>query len=68
MKLEQYEKLREEKQFEPLWLDLLNASGYAGVLPSGGLVDRRYYPDAIPVQKNSIFGVAEPKEVNQIKQ
>lgn len=67
MTLEQYEKLREKKQFEPLWLDLLNASGYAGVLPSGGLVDRRYYPDAIPVQKNSMFGVLGPREVNPVK-
>lgn len=63
MKKQDYEQLIEKKQFEPLWLDLLNASGYAGVLPNGGLVDRRYYPEAVPVQANSIFGLNEPKEL-----
>jgi len=66
MTKEQYEKLRENKHFEPLWLELLNASGFAGVLPTGGIVDRRYYPEAIPVQKNTLFGVAEPKEIKRI--
>jgi len=42
----------------------LNASGYAGVTAEGELVDRRYNPDAIPVQKNSIFGTPTPKDLN----
>lgn len=32
-----------------------------GVLPNGKIVDRRYYPEATPIQKNSIFGTAKPK-------
>lgn len=62
MKKDLYEKARENKQYEILWFDLLNASGFAGVLPTGGIVDRRYYPEAHPVQKNSLFGVADPKK------
>ena len=67
MTKEQYEKLRDSGHFEPLWFDLLNASGFAGCLPNGGIVDRRYYPEAIPAQKNSLFGVANPKEINSPK-
>lgn len=38
--------------------------GYAGVVKGTGmLVDRRQHPDAIPVQKNTLLGVPEPKEV-----
>jgi len=62
MKKDLYEKAREKKQYEILWFDLLNASGFAGVLPTGEIVDRRYYPEAHPVQRNSLFGVADPKE------
>lgn len=43
------------------WILGLNASGYAGILPSGMLVDRREFPKAFPVQKNTMFGVVEPK-------
>lgn len=63
MKKETYELLKEKKAYDALWMDLLNASGYAGVLPSGEIVDRRYYPDAIPIEKNSVFGVVEPKKL-----
>ena len=41
----------------------INQSGYAGVLPTGGIVDRREFPEAIPVQKNSLFGIPEPKKI-----
>lgn len=37
-------------------------SGYAGVLPNGNIVDRREHPDAVPVQKNALFGTPAPKE------
>jgi hypothetical protein len=64
MTKEQYDKFRHDKEmYHILYMDLLNASGWAGVLPDGNLVDRRYYPDALPVQKNSMFGVAEPREL-----
>lgn len=41
----------------------LNKSGYAGINKQGQIVDRREFPDAVPVGKNSIFGVAEPKDL-----
>lgn len=63
MKSEDYNKLLEKGQIMPLYYDLLNASGWAGVTKSGMLVDRRYYPEAIPIQENSIFGVAKPRDV-----
>ena len=42
----------------------ISKSGYAGCLPNGSIVDRREYPDAVPVQKNSLFGIPEPKTVS----
>lgn len=68
MKKEQYIKLWESQEdnhkvYQALWFDLLNASGWAGVLPNGNIVDRRYFPEATPVQENSLFGVNKPKEV-----
>jgi hypothetical protein len=39
----------------------LTAAGWAGVMPNGNLVDRRENPNAIPVPKNSLLGVPEPK-------
>lgn len=39
----------------------LNASGYAGCDRNGQIVDRRKFPEAVPVQKNSLFGIPEPK-------
>lgn len=37
--------------------------GYGGVLPNGNVVDRRIYPDAIPIPANTLFGTPEPKQV-----
>lgn len=45
------------------WIKGLNASGYAGCLKNGNIVDRREFPDAIPVKRNSVFGVVEPKDL-----
>ena len=45
------------------WIQGLNASGYAGCNRKGTIVDRREFPDAFPVQKNSLFGVVTPKEL-----
>ncbi len=42
----------------------INASGYAGILPNGNIVDRRKHPKAIPVQENSLFGIPKPKPIN----
>lgn len=63
MTKEQYEMLREKGGYEALYIDLLNASGFAGCLQNGNIVDRRYRPDAYPIHKNSIFGVVPPKEI-----
>lgn len=41
----------------------INQSGYAGVLPNGNIVDRRKFSKAIPVQKNELLGIPEPKEL-----
>lgn len=38
-------------------------SGYGGVLPDGNIVDRRKYPNAIPLQKNEMLATPEPKEL-----
>lgn len=39
------------------------AEGYGGVLGNGNIVDRREHPTAIPISKNSLLGVPEPKPV-----
>lgn len=44
----------------------INKSGYAGVLPTGEIVDRRKHPEAIPVQENPLFGVPAPKKLVEL--
>jgi hypothetical protein len=39
------------------------ASGWAGVMPNGEIVDRRDYPTAVPIPANSLFGTPKPKKV-----
>ena len=41
----------------------INLSGYAGINPNGNIVDRREFPNAVPVQKNKMFNIPEPKKV-----
>ena len=41
----------------------VKAEGFAGVLSNGRIVDRREYPEAIPMQKNSLLNIPEPKEL-----
>ncbi len=38
-------------------------SGYAGILSTGEIVDRRTFPEAIPMQKNKSLGIPEPKNL-----
>ena len=45
------------------WMQGLNASGYAGCNRMGSIVDRREFPEDLSVQRNSIFGIVEPKKV-----
>jgi hypothetical protein len=45
----------------------LNKTGFAGILPNGNIVDRRVYPNAIPIQENSLLGVPKPKKLKNDK-
>lgn len=56
--------MKEEARGEALLqIHEINQSGYAGVLPNGNIVDRREHPESIAVQKNSMFGIPEPKKI-----
>lgn len=46
----------------------LRASGYLGINYKGKLVDRRIEKDAIPVPKNTLLNIPEPKKVNVTKE
>jgi len=61
MNTETYKKLLESKTFETLWFDLLNASGFAGCMPNGNIVDRRYFPESTPISENKLLGIEKPK-------
>ena len=41
----------------------LSKSGYAGVLSTGKIVDRRKYPKAIPIPESKLLGVSKPKKL-----
>jgi len=41
--------------------------GYAGILSNGTIVDRRKFPDAIPMQCNALFSIPDPKPVDKPK-
>lgn len=38
----------------------VKAAGYAGVLGTGRLVDRREHPDAIPMKRNAMLDIPDP--------
>lgn len=40
----------------------ITASGYAGILSNGNIVDRRDYPSAIPIPENKMMGIPKPKQ------
>lgn len=42
----------------------ISEEGYAGMLMNGNLVDRREYPEAIPLQENTMMNIPAPKEVS----
>jgi hypothetical protein len=42
-------------------LQIIRLEGWAGVLPNGNIVDRRKHPTAIPMQKNTLLGIPEPR-------
>jgi len=35
-------------------------SGYAGTIANGNIVDRREFPEAIPIRENTIFNIPKP--------
>ena len=62
--LDETPELKKEKVIEHAkWIIELNKSGYAGILPTGEIVDRREHPEAIPIQKNTMFNVSKPKKL-----
>lgn len=42
----------------------VSQSLYGGVSPSGAIVDRREFPEAVPMQKNDMLGIPEAKEIS----
>lgn len=56
-------KLRKAGREDLIEIFEINKSGYAGVLSTGEIVDRRKHPEAIPIQENSLFGIPKPKEL-----
>ncbi|HEY1201092.1 MAG TPA: hypothetical protein VGE79_08935 [Niastella sp.] len=54
-------------EFIPSGVDLwyLSISGYAGVLPTGKIVDRLIYPEAMPLPENKLLGIPAPKDIKQ---
>ena len=43
----------------------LTKSGYAGIMPDGTKVDRRHYPNAVPLEYNEALGIPYPKKFNE---
>jgi hypothetical protein len=41
----------------------LTKSGYAGIDKNGNKVDRRLFPDAVPLQYNPSLNIPHPKEL-----
>lgn len=60
---EDKEKLRKAGREDLIEINEINSSGYAGMLPGGQIVDRRKYPNAVPIQRNELMGISEPKPV-----
>jgi hypothetical protein len=59
---EETKKILKEKGREDMIKVMeINDSGYAGCDRNGNIVDRREHPEAVPVQKNRLLGIPEPK-------
>lgn len=56
-------KLKAANRYDLMVVMYINESGYAGCMPSGEIVDRRFFPEAIPVQENSMLGIPKPKDI-----
>jgi hypothetical protein len=56
-------KLRAAGRYDLIAIDEINQLGYAGCNSLGNIVDRRLFPNSIPVQKNTLLGTPEPKRL-----
>ena len=45
-----------------LIINKILTSGYAGTISNGNIVDRREFPEAIPIRENVIFNIPKPIE------
>lgn len=54
-------KLQAAKRYDLIVISYINESGYAGVMPTGEIVDRRFFPEAYPVRENSLLGIPKSK-------
>lgn len=57
--------LREKGREDLIEIMEINDSGYAGILSTGEIVDRRKHPKAIPIQENKMFGIPKPKDLEE---
>ncbi len=38
-------------------------SGFAGTMPNGNIVERRKFPEAVPVQENQLLNAPKPLDI-----
>ena len=65
MDKETKQKLKDAGREDLIGAYEISQSGYAGVLSTGKIVDRRERPEAIPMQKNKMFGVPKSKDFKE---
>lgn len=61
MTIETREKLKAAGREDLIKAYDITQSGYAGILGTGMIVDRREHPDAIPIPENKMLGVPQVK-------
>lgn len=54
-------KLQETNRYDLIVIYYINESGYAGLMPNGSIVDRRFFPEATPIKENPLFGIEQQK-------
>lgn len=57
------QKLRDAGRHDLIETYDLISSGYAGINQLGAIVDRREFPKAVPIKKNSMFNAPDPKPI-----
>lgn len=57
------QKLRDAGREDLIEIHEINQSGYAGINSNGHIVDRRKFPNAVPVQENSLLGIPPVKKL-----